>query len=56
MSDPMMMSDPKNPQDYPDVAEEIDKASEGTSDEARKLLDDETTDDDGAPLDNPSGG
>lgn len=51
-----MMSDPTNPQDYPDVAEEAESASGDTSEEARELLDDETTDDDGMPLDNPSGG
>lgn len=51
-----MKSDPKNPQDYPDVAEEDRTTPDGTSDDVRELLDDETTDDDGMPLENPSGG
>lgn len=51
-----MTNDPRNPQDYPDVAEEVRTTPDGTSDEVRELLDDETTDGDGKPLENPSGG
>lgn len=55
------MSDPHNPQGTPGPNEEADTASGGAPEEpdetsTDEILDDETTDDDGAPLENPSGG
>ncbi|WP_292716028.1 hypothetical protein [Microbacterium sp. 13-71-7] len=58
------MSDPTNTQGTPGPDEEADVASGGAperSDETRdhdttETLDDETTDEDGRPLENPSGG
>lgn len=56
------MSDPSNTQGTPGADEEADTASggapdeSGTPDEVRELLDEETTDDDGTPVENPSGG
>ncbi|MEV4737100.1 MULTISPECIES: hypothetical protein [unclassified Microbacterium] len=60
------MSDPSNTQGTPGVDEEADTASGGApeqpdessdqDDDVQKTLDDQTTDDEGAPLENPSGG
>lgn len=54
------MSDPKHTHDAPgdenegDAASSSSESADGTS--TRDLLDDETTDDEGKPLENPSGG
>ena len=50
------MSDPKNPQGTPGADEEADTASGGAPEDTEQLLEDETTDDEGKPLENPSGG
>lgn len=54
------MSDPSNTQGTPGADEEADTASGGAPDETSTstddILEDETTDEDGAPLQNPSGG
>lgn len=50
------MSDPQNTHGTPGADEEADTASGGAPDDTQELLDDETTDDDGKPLENPSGG
>jgi hypothetical protein len=51
------MSDPSNTQGTPGPDEEADVASGGAPDKPDdELLEEETTDDDGKPLENPSGG
>ena len=52
------MSDPKNTQGTPGPDEEADTASGGAPDniDVDELLEEETTDEDGKPLENPSGG
>lgn len=59
------MSDPSNTQGTPGVDEEADTASGGApeqpdessdQDDVQSTLDDQTTDDEGKPLENPSGG
>lgn len=54
------MSDPQNTQGTPGADEEADTASGGAPDDGGESTDDvlerETTDDDGKPLENPSGG
>ncbi|WEK60487.1 MAG: hypothetical protein P0Y60_14395 [Candidatus Microbacterium colombiense] len=54
------MSDPKNTQGTPGADEEADTASGGAPEDTHpdtdEILDAETTDDDGKPLENPSGG
>lgn len=56
------MSDPKNTQGTPGADEEADTASggapeeSGASEDTEDMLADETTDDQGKPLENPSGG
>lgn len=56
------MSDPKNTQGTPGADEEADTASggapddAGTPEDAEEVLEEETTDDEGKPLENPSGG
>lgn len=55
------MSDPTNTQGTPGEDEQADTASggapdEGGSEDTDQILEDETTDDDGKPLENPSGG
>ncbi len=55
------MSDPQNTQGTPGADEEADTASGGSPDDSSskstdEILEDETTDEDGAPLENPSGG
>ncbi|WP_186324472.1 hypothetical protein [Microbacterium paludicola] len=50
------MSDPQNTQGTPGADEEADTASGGTPDNPEELLEEETTDDEGRPLENPSGG
>lgn len=54
------MSDPQNTQGTPGADEEADTASGGAPDDASpdtdEILEDETTDDEGRPLENPSGG
>lgn len=50
------MSDPKNTRGTPGPAEEADTASGGAPDDTDKVLEEETTDEDGKPLENPSGG
>ena len=49
------MSDPKNTQGTPGPDEEADTASGGAPD-TDEVLEEETTDDNGRPLENPSGG
>jgi hypothetical protein len=51
-----MMSDPKNTHGTPGADEEADTASGGAPESTQELLDDETTDENGKPLENPSGG
>ena len=51
------MSDPKkNTHGTPGADEEADTASGGAPEETEDMLRDETTDDEGKPLENPSGG
>lgn len=50
------MSDPSNTQGTPGADEEADTASGGAPDDAENVLEDETTDDEGNPIENPSGG
>ena len=51
------MSDPSNTHGTPGPDEEADVASGGAPDKPDdELLEEETTDEDGAPLENPSGG
>ncbi|MFJ4996554.1 hypothetical protein ACIP5T_00235 [Microbacterium sp. NPDC088619] len=55
------MSDLQNTHGTADAHEEADTASGGapddsTSKDTDEILEDETTDEDGAPLENPSGG
>lgn len=54
------MSDPQNTQGTPGPDEEADTASGGAPDDSSpdtdEVLEDETTDDEGKPLENPSGG
>lgn len=50
------MSDPQNPHGTPGPDEEADTASGGAPDDAEPVIEDETTDDEGRPLENPSGG
>ena len=50
------MSDPKNTHGTPGPDEQADTASGGAPDDADQILEDETTDDEGKPLENPSGG
>ena len=50
------MSDPKNTQGTPGADEEADTASGGAPEETEEVLEEETTDDQGRPLENPSGG
>lgn len=57
----MQMSDPQNTQGTPGADEEADTASGGAPDESSskstdEIIEDETTDEDGKPLENPSGG
>lgn len=48
------MSDQRN--DDTNEVEAADAPADGTPDDVQELLDEETTDDDGKPLENPSGG
>lgn len=50
------MSDPTNTQGTPGDDEEADTASGGAPDNLEEVIEDETTDDEGRPLENPSGG
>ncbi|MFK0403598.1 hypothetical protein ACIQTT_14790 [Microbacterium sp. NPDC090225] len=55
------MSDSRNTQGTPGAnddagAESGDASENGASEETEKMLRDESTDDDGMPLENPSGG
>lgn len=50
------MSDPKNTQGTPGADEEADTASGGAPEDSDDLIEDETTDEEGKPLENPSGG
>lgn len=50
------MSDPQNTHGTPGPNEEADTASGGAPDEPDKIIEDQTTDDEGRPLENPSGG
>lgn len=56
------MSDPQNTQGTPGAEEGADTASGGAPDDAgdsgttEDILEDETTDENGMPLENPSGG
>jgi len=50
------MSDPSNTHGTPGPDEEADVASGGAPDKPDDVLDEETTDDEGKPLENPSGG
>lgn len=50
------MSDPKNTQGTPGAEEEADTASGGAPEDPKQVLEDETTDDEGRPVENPSGG
>lgn len=49
-----MTSDPKNQNES--AVEAADAPAGGTPDEVQELLDEETTDENGKPLENPSGG
>lgn len=51
-----MTSDPKNQNDSPDAVDPAEAPAGGTPDDVQKLLDEETTDENGKPLENPSGG
>jgi len=50
------MSDPKNTQGTPGPDEEADTASGGAPEQADQKTTQHTTDDDGTPVENPSGG
>ena len=50
------MSDPTNTQGTPGPDEEADMASGGAPEEPDEFLEEQTTDDEGRPLENPSGG
>ncbi|WP_417512440.1 hypothetical protein [Microbacterium sp.] len=50
------MSDPQNTHGTPGPNEEADNASGGAPEDADEVLERETTDDEGKPLENPSGG
>lgn len=50
------MSDPKNTHGTPGADEEADTASGGAPESTEELLEEETTDENGKPLENPSGG
>jgi hypothetical protein len=50
------MSDPQNTHGTPGPNENADTASGGAPDDTDEVLDEETTDDEGRPLENPSGG
>ena len=50
------MSDPKNTHGTPGDNEEADTASGGAPKDTEEILEDQTTDDEGRPLENPSGG
>lgn len=50
------MSDPQNVHGTPGPNENADTASGGSPDDTDEVLDEETTDDQGRPHDNPSGG
>ena len=50
------MKDPQNTHGTPGPDEEADTASGGAPDDAEQVIEDETTDDEGRPLENPSGG
>jgi hypothetical protein len=54
------MSDPQNTQGTPGSDEEADTASGGAPDDSSpdtdEVLEEQTTDDEGKPLENPSGG
>lgn len=52
----LMTSDPKNQDESPGAVEAAEAPADGTPDDVRKLLDEETTDENGKPLENPSGG
>lgn len=51
-----MTSDQKDRNDSPDAVDPAEAPAGGTPDDVQKLLDEETTDDNGKPLENPSGG
>ena len=51
-----MTSDPKNQNEGPGVVEPAEAPAGGTPDDVQELLDEETTDENGKPLENPSGG
>ena len=51
-----MTSDPKNQNEGADAVEAAEAPAGGTPDDVQELLDEETTDDNGKPLENPSGG
>ncbi|WP_180969104.1 hypothetical protein [Microbacterium aurantiacum] len=51
-----MMSDQKNQHENPDPVEAADAPAGDTPDDVQELLDEETTDENGKPLENPSGG
>lgn len=50
------MSDPKNTHGTPEADEEADTASGGAPEDTDEVIEDETTDEEGRPLENPSGG
>jgi len=50
------MSDPTNTQGTPGPDEEADTASGGAPERSDETTEDETTDEDGRPFQNPSGG
>ncbi len=50
------MSDPKNTPGTPGADEEADTASGGAPEDTDEVIEDETTDEEGRPLENPSGG
>jgi hypothetical protein len=51
-----MTSDPKNQNEGQGAVEAAEAPAGGTPDDVQKLLDEETTDENGKPLENPSGG
>ncbi|WP_165807950.1 hypothetical protein [Microbacterium sp. TPD7012] len=51
-----MMSDQRNQKENPDAVEAAEVPAGGTPDDVQELLDEETTDENGKPLENPSGG
>lgn len=50
------MSDPQNTQGTPGADEEADTASGGSPEQADEKTTEHTVDDDGTPVENPSGG